>query len=254
MRSSVSPRGRVAGAAGSGDAGRSSSGGALASGRAAAGTAVITMSARAAAGGRRVGTGSVARSARVDSARRAPGPAAAGRAAEPAAGRSGVGEEVVDEASPRRDIVGRTGPVGPRPAAQARAAPVAQQDVRGVEPAVHDAEVVQVGERRGHRGGDAADVGDRAGPPGERLAGVGGAQLAGWGPGLPALGARRRLEVATGHERHHPRVAGVGQAGGLVAQPVDGVSAGGGLDRDQDVAVEVDRDVHVHATKNADKH
>ena len=183
MRSSVSPRGRVAEAAGSGDAGRSPWG-APASGRAAAGTAVITMSARAAAGGRRVGTGSVARSARVDSARRAPAPPPRVGLRSPRRGDAARARRSSTRRPHAATSSARTGPVGPRPAAQAWAAPVTQQDVRGVEPAVHDAEVVQVGERRGHRGGDAADVGDGARPPRERLAGVGGAQLAGGGQGL----------------------------------------------------------------------
>ena len=198
--------GRVTDAAGPGDAGRASSEGAPASGRAAAGTAVTTMSASAAAGGRRVGTGSAARWATVASARRAPAPPPRVGLRSPA-GRGGAGEEVVDEAPPRRDIVGRTRPVGPRPAAQAWAPPVAQQDVRGVEPAVNDAEVVQVGERRGHRGRDTADVGDGARPPCERLPGIGGAQLAGGGQGAAARHSRR-LEVANRTGARQPQDGG----------------------------------------------
>ena len=167
--------------------------------------------------------------------------------------RCGPGQQAVDETAQRGDVVGGGRTVEARPPAQAGSAAVTEQDVRGVEAPVHDAEVVEVSQCRGHRGGEAADVGDRAVPPRDGLARVGGAQLAGRGGGSSA-GRDRRLEVAARHEGHDAGVAGVCEAGRLVAQPIDGLRPGGGLDGDEGVAVEVDRDVHVHAVKNADKH
>ena len=220
-------------------------------GRAAPGTAVITMSASTRADGRRVGTGSVARSTTASNARRAPGPAPRAAARRPRRGDGARVEQVLHEPAPGGDVVGRSGAVGARPAAEPRAPGVAEEHVRGVEAAVHDAGVVEVGQRGGDGGGDTADVGDRAGPAGQRLAGVRRAQLA---RRLAGAAVRRdgRLEVAAGDQAHHPGVRGVRQRVGLVAQPVDGRGAGGGLDRHQRVAVEVDRDVHVHGTNNAD--
>ena len=135
------------------------------------------------------------------------GPATAGRP-KASTWRRGPGQQAVDETAPRGDVVGGARTVEPRPPAQAGPAAVTEQDVRGLEPPVHDAEIVEVSQCRGHRRGEAADVGDRARPPRDGLAGVGGAQLAGRSGGSSA-GRDRRLEVTARHEGHDAGVAGV---------------------------------------------
>ena len=105
------------------------------------------LSARARADGRRVGTGSVDRSTRRGQRPAGAGPATAGRPKAPT-WRARPGPAGRRRDGPSGDVVGGVAPPGPGQPAEPGPAVVADQDVRGVEPPVHDAEVVEVGERR----------------------------------------------------------------------------------------------------------
>ena len=220
-----------------------------ASGRAAPGTAVITMSARTRAGGRRVGTGSVARSS---TGQRPPGArAGAAGAARAPAGR-GAGR-----ASPRRGAPRRR---RRRPRRRRRGPTTRTAEGGRRHPGAR-------ARRRGGRARCRCRAGRRASRPRMRPPPTSASEPVQRVSGSPATvrsshagstGAPPSAGTAGSRSPHDQRTTpgweASGQSGGLVAQSLDGIGAGGGLDRHQGVAIEVNRDVHVHATKNADKH
>ena len=126
-------------------------------------------------------------------------------------------EQVAQHAPERRHIVGRegghlTGTDGRGQAAQHRPPASSDQDATRVDPPVHHPLVVQVGERRRHRGTETGDL-VRGGPARrrDRKTGVLGDQL----PAVTRRPAR--------HDPHHPRVVRPLELLGHPTQPIAAV-------------------------------
>jgi hypothetical protein len=151
--------------------------------------------------------------------------------------------QLVEDGAQGGDVVSGGSVARMRETAQPGSTVVADQDVGGVEPAVDDAQVVEVGQRARHRGAEARDAGDRTGPPRDGVARVPDAQL-GVAIGRPV--GRRPAD-----EGDHAGMRRLLEPPALVTQAL-GRGAPRRLDHHGPVVVELDSDVHVHTTKTAE--